>query len=77
MSSYLVEDDRLIHIFEALQQRETAPGQWSLGGTNLPSGQELQEKFPLVGRFLDQHAEPTVSRLLPQHVAELFGEIYS
>ena len=77
MSSYAIEDDALIHVFEELQRQETAPGQWGLGGTNLPCGEELQERFPLVGRFLDHQGKPAVSELLPEQVAMQFKEIYS
>ena len=74
MSSYNIQDDDLIHVFEELQRQETAPGQWGLGGTNLPFGRELQEQFPLVGRFLDPQAQPAVSHLSVEFVAKQFEE---
>jgi hypothetical protein len=71
MSSYEIQDDRLIAAFEELQRQETASGQWGLGGTKLPFGYELQERFPLVGRFLDQHGRSAVSPLSPEQVANV------
>ena len=69
MSRYDIHNDRLIAAFEELQRQETASGQWGLGGTKLPFGGELQDRFPLVGRFLDEKGEPAVSRLSPDQVA--------
>jgi len=52
-----------------LQRQETAPDRWGLGGTKLPFGDELQGRFPLVGRFLDKEGQPAVSRQAPNRVA--------
>ena len=54
MGSYDLANPRLVAAFEALQRQESAPGRWRLGGTQLPFGDELQNRFPLVGRFLDE-----------------------
>ena len=70
MSSYELQDERLITAFEELLRQETASGQWALGGTKLPFGEELQDRFPLVGRFMDQHGTPAVSQLSPDQVAK-------
>jgi hypothetical protein len=50
--------------------KDTAPGRWALGGTNLPFGQELQERFPLVGRFCDEKGQVNTSGLSPDQVAK-------
>ena len=70
MSSYDLDNPRLIAAFEKLQRQETAPGQWGLGGTKLPFGKELQDQFPLVGRFLDERGHATISNLSPDLVAK-------
>jgi hypothetical protein len=69
MGSYVLENPRLVAAFELLQRQETAPGRWGLGGTKLPFGDELQGRFPLVGRFLDKEGQPAVSRQAPNRVA--------
>jgi hypothetical protein len=76
MSRYKIENDRLITAFEELQQKESASGQWALGGTRLPFGDELHERFPLVGRFLNDQCETTISRLLPQEVADALVAVF-
>jgi hypothetical protein len=70
MSSYSIENDRLIAAFQKLDQQETASGRWRLGGTSIPFGEELQDRFPLVGRFVDEQANAAVSQLMPEQVAE-------
>lgn len=77
MSSYVINNDRLIAAFEELQRQETAVCQWGLGGTKLPFGEELQERFPLVGRFLNQQGRPTVGQLSPEQVAKILAGIFS
>ena len=72
MGSYDLDNPRMVAAFEAMQRQETAPGRWGLGGTQLPFGSELENRFPLVGRFLDEQGHPAVSRLLPEHVAKTF-----
>ena len=62
MSRYEIRNARLIAAFENLQREESALGRWALGG-------ELQERFPLVGRFLNESGRATVSDLLPDQVA--------
>jgi len=69
MSSYKIQNEQFIAAVEELQKQETASGQWGLGGTKLPFGEELQERFPLVGRFLDEMGQPAVSQLSPEQVA--------
>ena len=69
MSSYDLNNSRLIESFEQLQRLENATGQWCLGGTRLPFGEELQKRFPLVGRFLDEVGQPAISRLSPEQVS--------
>jgi hypothetical protein len=61
---------------EDLQRHEAAPGQWTLGGTRLPFGDELQKLFPWVGRFVDLHGSPAVSRLSPEQVATAIEETF-
>jgi len=74
MSSYDNQNQPLIAACERLQNAEPGSGQWALGGTHLPLGQELQDRFPLVGRFADAAGEPAVSELPPEQVAgELKG----
>ena len=77
MSGYVINNDRLIAAFEELQRQETAVAQWGLGGTTLPFGEDLQERFPLVGRFLDQHGRPAVGQLSPEQVAKILAGICS
>lgn len=70
MASYDLDNPRLVAAFEKLQRQETAPGHWSLGGTKLPFGKELQDQFPLVGRFLDEQGYATISHISPDQVAK-------
>ena len=70
MSSYDLSNPRLIAAFEVLQRKETAPGFWSLGGTQMRFGDKLQDRFPLVGRFLDEQGQTAVSQLSPEQVAK-------
>jgi hypothetical protein len=69
MGSYDLDSPRFAAAFAALQRQESAPGRWSLGGTQLPLGDELQSRFPLVGRFADEQGNSAVSRLSPEEVA--------
>ena len=77
MSRYEIQNDRLIAAFEQLQQQETGSGQWALGGTNLPFGDELQDRFPLVGRFLDEVGQVNESGLSPDPVATVLEGVFS
>ncbi len=77
MSSYAIQDDRLIAAMEELQRQETASGQWGLGGTTLPFGEELQDRFPLVGRFLNEQGQAAVSQLSPEQLATRFAGVIS
>ena len=70
MSRYVLTNDRLIAAFEQLQREETAPGHWALGGTRLPLGDKLQERFPLVGRFANEDGQAVPSQLSPERVAQ-------
>jgi hypothetical protein len=74
MASYEIHNQRLIASFERLQQQEPTRGRWQLGGKGLTFGEELQTHFPVVGRFVDDQGNPTVSQLEPDLVAaELEG----
>lgn len=73
MASYELDNRRLLAAFEELQRRDSAPGRWSLGGTRLPFGNEMQDRFPLAGRFLDEQGQAAVSRLSPEEVAAAFS----
>lgn len=77
MSSYEIDNGRLLAALHELQRRETAAGQWSLGGTALPFGQDLQRRFPLVGRFLDTQGQPAASNLAPHQVAKQFEGVFA
>ena len=72
MSSYDLDNPRLVAAFEQLQRQETALGSWALGGTALPFGEELQGRFPLVGRFLNDQGHAAISQLSPDRVARMF-----
>jgi hypothetical protein len=76
MASYDIQHDRLFAAMNELQRPETAPGQWGLGGTTLPFGEELQKLFPVVGRFLDEHGRPAISQLAPDRVASAFQGVF-
>ena len=76
MSSYDLANPRLIAAFEELQRQETASGTWALGGTPLPFGDELQGRFPLVGRFVNEAGQPAVSQLSPDRVATALMEAF-
>lgn len=76
MSRYEIRNDRLIAAFEQLQQQETTSGGWALGGTSLPFGDELQERFPLVGRFLDGQGQASTSGLSPDYVAKMLEGVF-
>jgi hypothetical protein len=77
MGSYEIQNDPLVAAVEALQQRETATGEWGMGGTSLPFGDSLQDVFPVVGRFVDPQGRPADSRLSPDLVATRFAEVFS
>lgn len=77
MSRYDLRNDGLIAAMGNLQRLETAPGQWGLGGTGLPLGDELQKLFPVVGRFLSLQTRPAVSRLSPEHVAKALAPLFA
>jgi len=77
MSSYELDHPRLIAAFEQLQRQETAPGRWGLGGTTLPFGDEIQGRFPLAGRFLDEQGQPAPSQLPPDRVATALEEVFA
>ena len=74
MGSYDLDNPRLVAAFEELQRQESAPGRWGLGGTKLPFGSELQNRFPLVGRFFDENARPHISQITPERVVRVFKE---
>lgn len=76
MSRYAIQNDRLTAAFEQLQQMEPGAGKWSLGGTIFPFGDALQEKFPLVGRFLDERGQPGTSSLPPEQVARALEGVF-
>ena len=76
MSNYDLDNPRLIAAFEALQRQETAPGYWALGGTQMRFSDELQERFPLVGRFLGEQRQAAVSQLSPDQVAKEFEAVF-
>jgi hypothetical protein len=71
MGSYDFDNHRMLAAFGELQRNESAPGLWGLGGTQLPFGGELQDRFPLVGRFLDDDGAPAHSQLSPDVVARV------
>lgn len=76
MESYEIDNPALVAAVEGMQRIETAPGRWGLGGTPLPFGDDLQRLFPLVGRFLDDQGQPTVSQLSPNQVARAFAGVF-
>jgi hypothetical protein len=76
MRSYDLDQPRLVAAFEKLQRQESARGQWGLGGTKLPFADELQNRFPLVGRFLDEQGRATISQLLPEQVASALAAVF-
>jgi hypothetical protein len=76
MSSYDLDNPRLVAAFEQLQRQEAASGRWGLGGTKLPFGDELQGRFPLVGRFLDEDGQPAASQLSPDRVATAVNGVF-
>jgi len=69
MSSYKINNPRLIAAFEQLQREETAPGRWALGGDG------LQDRFPLVGRFLDRGL-PALSQHSPDQVGRALDGVF-
>jgi hypothetical protein len=71
MGSYVLDNPRLVTAFELLQRQETGLGRWGLGGTKLPFGDELQGRFPLMGRFLDKEGQSAVSQQAPNRVARV------
>jgi hypothetical protein len=77
MSRYNIQNERLIDAFEQLQQQETSSGQWALGGTSLPFGDDLQERFPLAGRFFDEEGQVAASGLSPDQVAKALEGVFS
>jgi hypothetical protein len=77
MASYDLDNPRLVAAFVDLQRQEPARGQWGLGGTKLPFGEELQDCFPLAGRFLNERGQAVASRLPPQRVSDVLREVFS
>jgi hypothetical protein len=77
MGSYDFDNPRLVAAFEELQRQESASGHWGLSGTQLPFGEDLQGRFPLAGRFLDDQGKPAVSRLSPKTVAEALVGVFA
>jgi hypothetical protein len=69
MGSYEIDNSLLIAAIQELQRLETAAGRWGRGGTTLPFGDELQKLFPVIGRFLHEEGQPTISQLPPDLVA--------
>ena len=69
MSSYRLDNSRLVAAFEQLERQETGLGHWALGGTTLPGGDKLPSRFPLGGRFLDEQAGAAISQISPEGVA--------
>jgi len=76
MGSYALDNPRLLAAFAELQNEETASGHWALGGTALPFGDDLQSRFPLVGRFLNGLALAAASQLSPETVARIFEGVF-
>jgi hypothetical protein len=76
MSSYEIDHPALIASVKQLQALESAAGQWGLGGTPLPCGEELQSAFPVVGRFLSDEGRPAVSELTPDRVATTLRSVF-
>jgi hypothetical protein len=72
MSSYDLDNSHLVTAFGRLQGQETALGHWALGGTTLPFGNELQGRFPLAGRFLNEQGQPAISQITPDRLAAAF-----
>jgi hypothetical protein len=76
MGSYEIRNDLLIAAMKNLQQRETSPGWWGLGGTGLPFADHLQELFPVIARFLASEGRPAASQLSPDQVAVEFHKVF-
>lgn len=77
MSSYELDHQPLAAAFDEMQRRESAPGVWALGGAArgeaaLAFSSELQDRFPLAGRFFDEQGKAAVSQLSPDEVAGIF-----
>lgn len=77
MSRYEIQNDRLIAAFKELQREESARGHWALGGTILPFSDELQKRFPLVGRFLDEDGQASASGLSPDQMASVLTTAFN
>jgi hypothetical protein len=75
MGSYALDNRHLVAAFDELQRRESATGCWALGGTSLPFSSELQDRFPLGGRFLNEQGKAAVSRLSPEAVAGVLAGV--
>ena len=76
MGSFDLDNPRLVSAFDELQRHEPALGQWGLGGTHLPFGKELQDRFPLVGRFVDSQGKAAISRLSPEQVVRVLEGVF-
>lgn len=77
MSSYEMNNSRLMAAFEALQRIEPTAGHWSLGGTSLPFSDKLQQSFPLVGRFFDDLGRVSESGLSPDQVSSALAGVFA
>ena len=76
MGSYTFDNPGLPLAFEALQRQESGSGQWGLGGTDMPLGKELQSRFPLGGRYLNEQGQSAISQLTPDQVAKAFDKTF-
>jgi len=70
MGSYKISNPRLMAAFEELQRQEHGSSRWALGSD------ELQDRFPLVGRFLDDRGTPAVSRITPDQVGRTLEGVF-
>lgn len=77
LSDYTIHNDQLIAAFERLQHNEKSPGHWALGGADLPFGESLKERFPLVGRFVDEAGAVHASTQPPDAIAKIFEGVFS
>lgn len=59
------------------KNKKHTSGWWGLGGTNLPLGDELQDRFPLVGRYCDDTGQIPASGLSPDQVSTALEGVFS
>jgi hypothetical protein len=77
MEGYEVIHPPLVRAWQDLQMHETARGVWSLANQAFAFQADLQDRFPLTGRFVDDAGRWAPSRLSPHQVAVRLMDVFA